>query len=217
MLVIAAALMFALVFVRALIAFARTRDRLHGAVALVFAPVGALFLLQVVRIVTGQAVSGPLRLAALVLLVGQPMFTLALVALIRRMSRIPILAAFAGWVAVSAFVATTPSPLPRSLTLIFVGYFVTGQFVAAGYLTTAGLLRRIQPSGSVARYETRVGDNHHHVVCRSCGTIADVDCAVEETPCLTASDDHGFVIDEAEVVYWGTCPQCAAEAARATG
>ena len=77
-------------------------------------------------------------------------------------------------------------------------------------LTTAGLLRRIQPSGSVARYETRVGDNHHHVVCRSCGTIADVDCAVEEVPCLTASDDHGFVIDEAEVVYWGTCPQCAA-------
>ena len=79
-------------------------------------------------------------------------------------------------------------------------------------LTTAGLLRRIQPSGSVARYETRVGDNHHHVVCRSCGTIADVDCAVDEIPCLTASDDHGFVIDEAEVVYWGTCPQCAARA-----
>jgi Fe2+ or Zn2+ uptake regulation protein len=77
-------------------------------------------------------------------------------------------------------------------------------------LTTAGLLRRIQPSGSVARYESRVGDNHHHVVCRSCGTIADVDCAVDGTPCLTASDDHGFVIDEAEVVYWGTCPQCAA-------
>ena len=84
-------------------------------------------------------------------------------------------------------------------------------------LTTAGLLRRIQPAGSVARYETRVGDNHHHVVCRGCGTIADVDCAVDETPCLTASDDHGFVIDEAEVVYWGTCPQCAAGAARATG
>jgi len=81
-------------------------------------------------------------------------------------------------------------------------------------LTAAGLLRRIQPSGSVARYESRVGDNHHHVVCRSCGTIADVDCAVEEIPCLTASDDHGFVIDEAEVVYWGTCPRCAA---RATG
>lgn len=76
-------------------------------------------------------------------------------------------------------------------------------------LTTAGLVRRIQPAGSVARYESRVGDNHHHVVCRSCGAIADVDCAVGHTPCLTASDDHGFVVDEAEVVYWGTCPGCA--------
>lgn len=76
-------------------------------------------------------------------------------------------------------------------------------------LTEAGLLRRIQPSGSVARYETRIGDNHHHVVCRSCGAVADVDCAVGHTPCLTASDDNGFVIDEAEVVYWGTCPTCA--------
>jgi Fur family transcriptional regulator, stress-responsive regulator len=77
-------------------------------------------------------------------------------------------------------------------------------------LTSAGLLRRIQPSGSVARYESRVGDNHHHVVCRSCGAIADVDCAVDETPCLTASDDHGFAIDEAEVTYWGLCPTCGA-------
>jgi Fe2+ or Zn2+ uptake regulation protein len=77
-------------------------------------------------------------------------------------------------------------------------------------LTAAGLVRRIQPSGSVARYESRVGDNHHHVVCRSCGSIADVDCAVGHTPCLTASDDHGFTVDEAEVVYWGTCPECAA-------
>ncbi len=75
-------------------------------------------------------------------------------------------------------------------------------------LTTAGLVRRIQPSGSVARYEARVGDNHHHVVCRSCGTIADVDCAVGDVPCLTAGDDHGFAIDEAEVVYWGLCPAC---------
>ncbi|MGZ5399019.1 MAG: Fur family transcriptional regulator [Nocardioides sp.] len=75
-------------------------------------------------------------------------------------------------------------------------------------LTDAGLVRRIQPSGSVARYEARVGDNHHHVVCRSCGSIADVDCAVGDTPCLTASADHGFSIDEAEVVYWGTCPDC---------
>jgi Fur family ferric uptake transcriptional regulator len=79
-------------------------------------------------------------------------------------------------------------------------------------LTTAGLLRKIQPSGSVARYESRVGDNHHHVVCRSCGVIADVDCAVGEAPCLIASDDDGtlagFSIDEAEVIYWGLCPDC---------
>ena len=75
-------------------------------------------------------------------------------------------------------------------------------------LTAAGLVRRIQPSGSVARYEARVGDNHHHVVCRTCGAIADVDCAVGEVPCLTAADDHGFVIDEAEVIYWGSCPAC---------
>jgi len=75
-------------------------------------------------------------------------------------------------------------------------------------LTGAGLIRRIEPSGSVARYESRVGDNHHHVVCRSCGSIADVDCAVGDTPCLIASDDHGFTIDEAEVTYWGLCPTC---------
>jgi Fe2+ or Zn2+ uptake regulation protein len=77
-------------------------------------------------------------------------------------------------------------------------------------LTDVGLVRRIQPAGATARYELRVGDNHHHAVCRSCGAIADVDCAVGHTPCLTASDDHGFVVDEAEVVYWGTCPECAA-------
>lgn len=75
-------------------------------------------------------------------------------------------------------------------------------------LASSGLVRRIQPSGSVARYESRVGDNHHHIVCRSCGAIADVDCALGETPCLTASDDHGFAIDEAEVIYWGRCPTC---------
>jgi Fe2+ or Zn2+ uptake regulation protein len=80
-------------------------------------------------------------------------------------------------------------------------------------LTAAGLVRRIQPSGSVARYEARVGDNHHHVVCRSCGAIADVDCAVGDTPCLTASDDQGFSIDEAEVTYWGVCPECASATA----
>ncbi|GAB3137719.1 Fur family transcriptional regulator [Micromonospora sonneratiae] len=75
-------------------------------------------------------------------------------------------------------------------------------------LTAAGLVRRIQPSGSVARYESRIGDNHHHVVCRSCGLIADVDCAIGAAPCLTASDDNGFSIDEAEVIYWGLCPEC---------
>lgn len=81
-------------------------------------------------------------------------------------------------------------------------------------LTAAGLVRRIQPSGSVARYESRVGDNHHHVVCRSCGSIADVDCATGQTPCLTASHDHGYAIDEAEVVYWGLCPTCSTPAVR---
>ncbi|MEV6427566.1 Fur family transcriptional regulator [Nocardia sp. NBC_00403] len=78
-------------------------------------------------------------------------------------------------------------------------------------LTAAGLLRRIQPMGTVARYETRVGDNHHHLVCRSCGVITDVDCAVGEAPCLTASDHNGFVLDEAEVIYWGLCPDCSAK------
>ena len=75
-------------------------------------------------------------------------------------------------------------------------------------LTAAGLVRCIEPPGSVARYEARIGDNHHHVVCRSCGAIADVDCAVGPAPCLTPADDHGFVIDEAEVVYRGLCPDC---------
>ena len=76
-------------------------------------------------------------------------------------------------------------------------------------LTAAGLVRRIQPLGSVARYESRVGDNHHHAVCRSCGAIEDVDCAVGHAPCLTAAEGHGFVIDEAEVIYWGLCSECA--------
>ena len=79
-------------------------------------------------------------------------------------------------------------------------------------LTTAGLVRRIEPAGSVPRYESRVADNHHHVVCRTCGAIADVDCAVGYTPCLTASDDHGFAIDEAEVTFWGLCPACSTAA-----
>jgi Fur family transcriptional regulator, stress-responsive regulator len=75
-------------------------------------------------------------------------------------------------------------------------------------LTAAGLLRRIEPADSPARFERRVGDNHHHVVCRSCGAVADVDCAIGQAPCLTPSDYHGFAIDEAEVIYWGLCPDC---------
>lgn len=75
-------------------------------------------------------------------------------------------------------------------------------------LTAAGIVRRIQPAGSLARYETRIGDNHHHVVCHSCGAIEDVDCSVGQSPCLTASDDHGYLIDTAEVIYRGLCPDC---------
>ena len=82
-------------------------------------------------------------------------------------------------------------------------------------LTAAGLVRRIELADGPARFERRVGDNHHHVVCRSCGAVADVDCAVGEAPCLTASDDHGFSIDEAEVIYWGLCPGCST--ARSSG
>ena len=75
-------------------------------------------------------------------------------------------------------------------------------------LTAAGLLRRIEPAGSPARFETRVGDNHHHLVCRTCGALVDVDCAVGDTPCLEPSDPAGFSVDEAEVIYWGQCPTC---------
>jgi len=79
-----------------------------------------------------------------------------------------------------------------------------------GVFVEKDLIRRIQPTGSVARYEDRVGDNHHHLVCRGCGVVFDIDCAVGSRPCLTADDDHGFDIDEAEVVYWGRCPSCRA-------
>jgi Fur family transcriptional regulator, stress-responsive regulator len=79
---------------------------------------------------------------------------------------------------------------------------------ALAVLTEKGLLRRIQPAGSPARYEGRVGDNHHHLICRVCNRMVDVDCAVGDAPCLTAGEDAGFEIDEAEVVYWGRCPEC---------
>ncbi|MFC5827014.1 Fur family transcriptional regulator [Nonomuraea insulae] len=83
-------------------------------------------------------------------------------------------------------------------------------YEALNALTAAGLVRRIEPAGSPALFEGRVGDNHHHIVCRECGAVADVDCAVGHAPCLNASNDHGFTIDEAEVVYWGVCPDCSA-------
>ena len=88
---------------------------------------------------------------------------------------------------------------------------------ALGILADKGLIRRIQPAGSPARYEDRVGDNHHHVICRICGKTADVDCAVGDTPCLTAADDSGYQIDEAEVIYWGRCPQCLAANRKSAG
>ncbi len=88
---------------------------------------------------------------------------------------------------------------------------------ALGTLTVEGIIRRIQPAGSPARYEDRVGDNHHHLICRTCSRMVDVDCAVGFTPCLTASEDSGYEIDEAEVIYWGRCPECSAAAAVSDG
>jgi Fur family ferric uptake transcriptional regulator len=87
---------------------------------------------------------------------------------------------------------------------------VQAVYDALGVLTEKGLLRRIQPAGSPARYEDRVGDNHHHLICRVCDRMVDVDCAVGDTPCLTAAEDFGYAIDEAEVIYWGRCPECVA-------
>ena len=87
---------------------------------------------------------------------------------------------------------------------------------ALSILTDKGVVRRIQPAGSPARYEDRVGDNHHHLICRACGRMIDVDCAVGYTPCLTAADDSSYEIDEAEVIYWGRCPECVAARATAT-
>jgi Fur family ferric uptake transcriptional regulator len=87
---------------------------------------------------------------------------------------------------------------------------------ALSALTDKGILRRIQPAGSPARYEDRIGDNHHHLICRTCRQMIDVDCAVGDTPCLTAADDWGYEVDEAEVIYWGRCPECVAAAATAS-
>lgn len=85
---------------------------------------------------------------------------------------------------------------------------------ALGMLAEKGIIRRIQPAGSPARYEGRVGDNHHHLICRTCGRMVDVDCAIGDPPCLTAVDNSGYEIDEAEVIYWGRCPECLAASSR---
>ena len=87
---------------------------------------------------------------------------------------------------------------------------------ALALLVAEGLIRRIQPAGSPARFENRVGDNHHHLICRTCGSLVDVDCAAGAAPCLTAADDKGYEIDEAEVVYWGRCPECVAQSGEAS-
>ena len=89
---------------------------------------------------------------------------------------------------------------------------VQSVYDALAVLVSAGLIRRIQPAGSAARFEDRVGDNHHHLICRVCGRVVDVDCAVGSAPCLSAADDQGYEIDEAEVAYWGRCPDCVAAA-----
>jgi Fe2+ or Zn2+ uptake regulation protein len=88
---------------------------------------------------------------------------------------------------------------------------------ALGVLSEKGIIRRIQPAGSPARYESRTGDNHHHLICRSCGRVVDVDCAIGAAPCLTAADDSGYEIDEAEVIYWGRCPECLGRPVTADG
>ena len=116
--------------------------------------------------------------------------------------------------AVMEAVAASPHATTEELTEVVRGQIgsISRQAVydTLGVFADKGLIRRIQPTGSVARYEGRVGDNHHHLVCRGCGRIFDIDCAVGTTPCLTADDDHGFEIDEAEVVYWGRCLDCRA-------
>jgi Fe2+ or Zn2+ uptake regulation protein len=135
-----------------------------------------------------------------------------------------------GWTDVAATLRAAgmrvTTPRVAVLSEVMVGQHVTADQIAArvrgrvgpistqavydvlGALTRAGLLRRIEPAGSPTRYETRVGDNHHHVVCRACGAIADVDCVVGEPACLSPSDAGGFVVDEAEITFWGLCPAC---------
>ena len=110
--------------------------------------------------------------------------------------------------AVSAQPHVTADAVAETVRIEMGAISVQAVYDALGVLVDVGLVRRIQPAGSPARFEARVSDNHHHVICRTCGRTADVDCAVGSAPCLTASDDHGFSIDEAEVIYWGLCPDC---------
>ncbi len=112
--------------------------------------------------------------------------------------------------AITAQPHATADDLAESVRLVIGSISRQAVYDTLAVLVDRGIVRRIQPTGSAARYEDRVGDNHHHLICRTCGTTVDVDCAVGDVPCLTAADDHGFVIDEAEVIYWGLCPTCEA-------
>ncbi|WP_040495884.1 Fur family transcriptional regulator [Ilumatobacter nonamiensis] len=110
--------------------------------------------------------------------------------------------------AVSAHPHATADQLADEVRSVIGSISRQSVYDSLGVLVDKGLLRRIQPAGSAVRYEDRVGDNHHHLICRSCNAVLDIDCAVGDQPCLTADDDHGFDIDEAEVIHWGTCPTC---------
>ena len=110
--------------------------------------------------------------------------------------------------AVSTHPHATADEVAAAVRSVFGSISRQAVYDTLGVLVDTQLIRRIQPAGSPARYEGRVGDNHHHLICRSCNTVVDIDCAVGEVPCLTADDDHGFVIDEAEVTHWGYCPTC---------
>jgi Fe2+ or Zn2+ uptake regulation protein len=110
--------------------------------------------------------------------------------------------------AVSALPHSTADAVEAAVRAKLGAASTQGVYDALRVLSEQGLLRRIEPAGSAVRYETRTGDNHHHAVCRVCGTVSDVDCATGETPCLTASEPHGFAFDEAEVTYWGICLSC---------
>jgi len=106
---------------------------------------------------------------------------------------------------------TTADDVAESVTAQIGAISRQAVYDALGILANKGLIRRIQPAGSPARYEDRVGDSHHHLICRTCSKMVDVDCAVGAAPCLTAADDAGFEVDEAEVIYWGRCPECVGE------